>query len=115
MSVRVTFAEGTATEQKKGTCTYCGNTYYFPIDVIKGTPEVLQAFNTVNDQTEYNNIKNSGKTYDLYNYEKMGVKVQMLPHSKGSDTGDILVTIQEQDPSTKQYIDRKSTRLNSSH
>jgi hypothetical protein len=104
LSVAVTFAEGTEKEKKAGTCKYCGQTYYFPIDVVKGTPEVLQAFNTVNDQTEYNNIKNSGKTYDLYDYTKMGIKVQMLPHTAGSDTGDIVFTVQKQDPVTHQYI-----------
>ena len=107
VSVKVTFAEGTATEQKKETCKYCGRTYYFPIDMVQGTPEVFQAFNKVNDQTEYNTIKNSGKTYDLYNYEKMGIKIQMLPHSKGADTGDVLITKQEQDPATKKYIPGK--------
>lgn len=104
LSVAVTFAEGTEKEKKNESCEYCGQTYYFPIDVVKGTPEVLQAFNTVNDQTEYNNIKNSGKTYDLYDYTKMGIKVQMLPHTSGSDTGDIVFTIQKQDPATRQYI-----------
>ena len=103
VSVAVTFNQGTDKEVKAG-CKYCGKTYYFPIDVVKGTPEVLQAFNTVNEQTEYNNIKNTGKTYDLYNYEKMGIKVQMLPHTAGSDTGDVLVTVQKQDPVTHAYI-----------
>ena len=34
----------------------------------------------------------------------MGIKVQMLPHTAGSDTGDVLVTVQKQDPVTHAYI-----------
>lgn len=103
MAIAVTFAAADSKEEKAD-CVYCGNTYYFPINPSKGTPDVLQAFNTINDETEYNRIKNSGKMYDMYNYDAMGIKVQILPHTKGSATGDVIITVQKQDPITHQFI-----------
>jgi hypothetical protein len=40
----------------------------------------------------------------MYNYDAMGIKVQILPHTKGSSTGDLIITVQKQDPVTKQFI-----------
>jgi len=103
VAIAVTFAPAD-TKEEKTDCVYCGRTVYFPINPSKGTPDVLQAFNTINDETEYSRIKNSGKTYDMYNYDAMGIKVQILPHTKGSSTGDLIITVQKQDPVTKQFI-----------
>jgi len=103
LSVSVTFAPADTKAEGKE-CKYCGNTYYFPINVGQGTPDAIKAYNTINDQTEYNRIKNTGERYDMYNFEAMGIKVQILPHTKGSPTGDVIITYQKQDPITKQYL-----------
>jgi hypothetical protein len=103
LAVSVTFAEADTKEEKKD-CVYCGKTVYFPINVGQGTPDILKAYNTINDETEYNRIKNSGKVYDMYNFDAMGIKVQILPHTKGSASGDVIITYQKQDPVTKQFI-----------
>ena len=112
LAVVVTFAEADTKEEGKE-CKYCGNTYYLPINVGQGTPDVLRAYNTINDQTEYNRLKNTGKTFDIFNFDAMGIKVQGLPHTKGSSKGDVIITYEIQDPITKKYTGEYETITNS--
>ena len=106
VAVAVTFAPANTKDEGKA-CTYCGRTVYFPIAMGKGTPDELAVYNTVNDQTEYNRIKDTGKMYRMFDFSAMGITVDILPHTKGSPNGDVIFTMQQYDPTTKTYIPNK--------
>lgn len=83
---------------------YWGKEYYFPIDVSQDTPRALATFSTIDDESEYNRIKKAGVPADMYNFERMGLSIKVVPNAKDSPYGRLIVKALKQDPTTKQFM-----------
>lgn len=102
LAVQVTLRDAKDDTEKQD--SHWGKTYYFPIDFSYDVPKTLDVFRTINDESEYNRIKTAGAPADMYDFEKMGLNIKVVPNTKGSSSGRIIVKKLKQDPTTKQFM-----------
>lgn len=98
--VKVTFAPPKGKNDKE---VWRGQTYYFPINVNSGSPEVFQIFSEVNRLSEYSPYQAKGETYSIDLFKGSGIKVDIIPDAPGSSKSRVVVYQRTFNPQTNTY------------
>jgi hypothetical protein len=97
-AVKITFPPGSEKDP------FAGNSYFFPINIVSSSPDLLKTFAEVDDVSEFAQYSKKNKPFVIDYHESSGVKAEIRAIQPGSN--EVTVTIFTKfDPVTKTYTD----------